>query len=204
MDLSPELKDLAVALAKSQAIIKDPIKEKNADLGKYKYKYADLPSTLKEIRAAFAPHGLSLIQTVSGAFPDIKLTTMILHESGQYIKDSIVFSCQDQRLQGLGSLITYLRRYHAGPMAGIAAEEDVDGVAQEIGAKKEVTPDTLFDPADEDHLSALSNILIKNNVNKEFWDDIAFNLKGRAIKEAGVIYRQIKETTKVVVENANG
>src|SRR5690606_30331183 len=75
-------------------------------------------------RPVLKKHGLAFSQFVD----DGGLTTILLHESGEWIEartsfDGISYSTA----QELGSAITYLRRYALTAALGIAADEDDDG-----------------------------------------------------------------------------
>jgi hypothetical protein len=89
----------------------------------YSYKYADLP----DVKAACDPilheHGLAVSQ-----FPGAdSLTTILLHESGEWIEESMSLHLAKVDPQGHGSAITYARRYAYCAAVGICADEDDDG-----------------------------------------------------------------------------
>jgi len=55
---------------------------------------------------------------------EIKLTTYLMHESGQYIKSSYIETPEDNSHHAKGKAITYARRITAKPILGIAAEDN--------------------------------------------------------------------------------
>lgn len=139
---SHDVGELFAALAKAQGTMKHPAKNKTAKVETktgpgYSYNYTDLADVYDAIRAPFAANGLAIIQvpftTPLGA---AGVTTIIGHSSGQWIEGTLMFGVGNARPQELGSVITYLRRYMAGPMAGVASEDDDDAnVAQGTGAQ---------------------------------------------------------------------
>lgn len=139
MQRSESISTLAKALAQAQAKIKNPEKgQKNSYYGNM---YADLAEVLNMIREAFAPCGLSIVQNPSFKDGILAMETILLHESGEWMS-SILESpvpppmAKDGRQlpmgpQAIGSATTYLRRYGAAAMAGIAQEDDDGEGAQD-------------------------------------------------------------------------
>lgn len=128
MEKSEQINDLAAALAKAQGEMKTA--DKNAKGNpQYKSKYADLAEILKTIQEPLAKNGLSFVQLYNGVDgKGISVTTMLMHISGQYISNTGNYPVGRQDIQGVGSAITYARRYSLTAMLGIAQEDD-DGNA---------------------------------------------------------------------------
>lgn len=121
---SNEIKQLAVALVKFQSSLKAV--KKDAENPFFKSKYADLASIIEAIREPLAKNGLAFSQFPSG---EGGLTTILLHESGEYIEETFTMKPVDGKPQSAGSAITYARRYALGAVLGVATEEDDDGNA---------------------------------------------------------------------------
>lgn len=123
MEMSTNIADLAVALAKAQGEIKNAAK--SSDNPYYKSKYADLAEVLNVAREPLAKNGLSIMQANEGvANGYMSVTTLLLHSSGQFIKSTGTFPVGKQDPQGAGSALTYARRYSLAAMLGIAQEDD--------------------------------------------------------------------------------
>lgn len=122
MDMSPEIKNLAIALNKTQAIMKDAIKDTENDF--FKSKYADLASVWLACREALTVNGLSVIQMPSNIDNKITLTTMLLHTSGEWMRESISIAPSKLDAQAAGSVISYLRRYSLAAFLGVAQIDD--------------------------------------------------------------------------------
>lgn len=118
---------LAAALAKAQANIRPA--SKDAVNPHFKSKYADLAAILEVVRDPLAANGLSIVQMPSTEGAKVTLTTMLMHSSGQWIRSSLTMVAAQNTPQGVGSTITYARRYALGAVLGVAAEIDDDGNA---------------------------------------------------------------------------
>lgn len=139
-----DLNELGAALAKAQAAIQGA--RKDATNPHYRSKYADLASVWDACREPLTANGLSVIQ-LPGYNPEHRfafLETILLHTSGQQIASVLNAPVPSDTPQGVGSALTYLRRYALMAMVGIAPEED-DGEAAErpekADPKKKRQPD---------------------------------------------------------------
>jgi len=133
-DSSEDIKDLAGALAKAQAVMANPKKSHTAKVvsvrtgAKYSYHYADLAEVVDAVRKPLADHGLAFTQIVTLMGTQPVLLTRLLHESGQWLQ-SVYLLPRNGSAQDMGSAITYARRYSLCAILGIAAEDDEDGQA---------------------------------------------------------------------------
>ena len=121
MQMSENINELATALAKAQGEMKNA--GKTSDNPFFKSKYADLAEILNAVREPLSKYGLSISQLYDGmGVPDktITVTTLLMHSSGQYISNSANYPVAKADIQGVGSAITYARRY---------SQEDDDGNA---------------------------------------------------------------------------
>lgn len=127
MTRSESIAQLAAAMAKAQPAIEPAIKDAANPF--FKSKYADLAEVWRVIQAAFAPHGLSVLQVPETADDgSVTLTTMVLHDSGEWIAGTMPVRVTKDDPQGVGSGITYARRYALSAMCGVVTEDD-DGEA---------------------------------------------------------------------------
>jgi hypothetical protein len=117
---------LYAALSAAQATIGHA--SKDATNPHFKSRYASLPAVLDAIRQPFADHGLCLIQAPSLSDSTLSVETIIAHKEGGTISCVLSCSLADAKPQTVGSAISYLRRYGAMALAGVAAaDEDDDG-----------------------------------------------------------------------------
>jgi len=92
--------------------------------------YADLAAIMDEARPIMGENGLALVQNLVESSPDeVRLLTTLYHTSGQYFSSLITLKPSKVDPQGVGSAITYARRYSLSPLLGIVTEEDDDGNA---------------------------------------------------------------------------
>ena len=63
---------------------------------------------------------------------------MLLHSSGEWISEVVTTRSQKDDPQGLGSALTYLRRYALAAVVGVTATEDDDGNAASTPANARV------------------------------------------------------------------
>jgi hypothetical protein len=122
MEKSESIKEIATALCKFQGEVEKIKKTETNPF--FKSKYASLSDILDVIRKPLSENGLSFVQ-----FPteQHKLTTMLMHISGEYLQDTYDMTPTKNDPQGLGSVITYQRRYALGSILGLNIDDDDDG-----------------------------------------------------------------------------
>lgn len=137
MQMSENINELAAALAKAQGEMKNA--GKTSDNPFFKSKYADLAEILNAVREPLSKYGLSISQLYDGmGVPDktITVTTLLMHSSGQYIGNSANYPVAKADIQGVGSAITYARRYSLAAILGLSQEDDDGNAACQPEAPK--------------------------------------------------------------------
>lgn len=124
LQMSDQIGELAKALSKAQAKMRHAKKDNINP--HFKSRYADLASVIDEIREPFAENGLSLVQVPGNDGPIINCTTLIMHESGQWIKGLFGLTPVQTNPQASGSCLTYVKRYSIQSMAGLGSGDDDD------------------------------------------------------------------------------
>ncbi|CAB4148569.1 Essential recombination function protein [uncultured Caudovirales phage] len=138
MKHSESIAALAGALAKAQLQIEPA--SKNATNPHFRSHYADLASIWDACRGPLNTNGLSIVQfPCDGDVGRTGLCTMLLHSSGEYISEVVTTRSQKDDPQGLGSALTYLRRYALAAVVGVTATEDDDGNAASTPANSRVS-----------------------------------------------------------------
>ena len=123
-DMSKDISKLAGALAKAQGMMGGVAKGKVNPF--YKSKYADISNCLEACLPALSKNGLAISQgnrfcNTTGYY----ITTMLLHESGQWLKSEIRIPLTNKKdAQEIGSACTYGRRYGLTAMVGLAQQDD--------------------------------------------------------------------------------
>lgn len=123
---SETLGALAKALAAAQAEIENA--HKNASNPHFRSSYADLAEIINTARPVLTKHGLSVVQLPGYADGRVTVETILLHESGEWLSGVAEAPAQKQDPQGVGSALTYLRRYSLAAVCCMAQEDD-DGNA---------------------------------------------------------------------------
>ena len=132
---SSEIKELAKALLNVQRQLQPAMKDANNPFTKSNY--ASLKSVMETCRDALLDNGIWLCQyPVPVETPGcIGLATKLTHaESGQWQSSLAVVPLPKADPQGMGSAITYARRYTLTAMLGMITEDD-DGEAARIDTK---------------------------------------------------------------------
>ena len=140
MALSTTITSLASAMLKVQQQLQPAIKDaRNTFVGN---DYATLNSVMETCKDALLNHGIWLTQLPCPAPVElgtghIALETKLIHaESGEWISSTTVIPLPKNDPQGMGSAITYARRYSLCAMLGIITEDD-DGNAASIHPQKQ-------------------------------------------------------------------
>lgn len=95
----------------------------------FKSHYADLPAVWEACRDALTKNGLAVIQTPQFEGESVWLETTLVHSSGQWMRSRYPVKPAKNDPQGVGSAITYCRRYALMAMVGVVADDDDDGEA---------------------------------------------------------------------------
>src|SRR5574343_581531 len=107
----------------------------------FRSKYADLAEVLNTIRPVFAKHGLSLIQSTAFDGAMVHVHSVLAHASGGMVSSTASCIPAKTDAQGVGAATTYLRRYSAAVMGGIAQEDDDGNAAAHNTPPAQVTPE---------------------------------------------------------------
>jgi hypothetical protein len=146
---SESTKEIAKALSKFQGAVADAkFDSKNPH---FKSDYASLEAYLQQARKLLAENGLAISQGISGE----KLETVLMHISGESITFEMPLLFSKQDMQGLGSAITYARRYSLGAILGIGSEKDDDGNGTKPIQSESKAIEVITDP------SSLGDYIIK-------------------------------------------
>lgn len=137
MNKSEQINELAAALAKAQAKIESA--SKSARNPFYKSNYADLPAVWAACREHLSSNNLSVAQLTDTGEHGILLETVLMHSSGQWISSLYPVNPVKDDPQGLGSAITYARRYALMALVGIVADFEDDDGEKAMGREAPIT-----------------------------------------------------------------
>lgn len=125
---------LYAALAKAQGSMSNPTKNREvsvkSDRGAYKFAYATLDAILDGIRKPLSDNGLSMTQTLERSPEGMVMCLRLMHSAGGMISTCMPLDqARVAKMQEMGSVITFARRYQVASFFGLAAEEDDDANA---------------------------------------------------------------------------
>ena len=164
MITSPTISKIAPALLLAQKEIGGA--KKGATNPFFKMKYSDLGSVMEACKDAFNNHGITVLQPVTTTDGVTVVSTLLLHESGEYISSSMKVSCKNpDNPQEMGSAITYAKRYSLQAIAFIPSEDD-DGEA----ATKPLRPAT--EPIKATSAPVVKNLLVCTDCKKSVDDKV--------------------------------
>lgn len=167
---SEEIKDLVSSLVKAQSVMKPAIY--NRVNPHFKSRYADFASCMDACRGPLSDNGLAVIQSCETIDGKLSLVTMLAHVSGQWMKSEFPIISSKMDSQGIGSAMTYAKRYSLCGMIGIVADEegDDDGEAAMGRDKKEHKPKEnklpkllkMFNDADHELVKEYVQVVMNN------------------------------------------
>jgi hypothetical protein len=125
MQTSEQTNELAQALAKAQGQMKNA--KLDSSNPHFRSKYASLSEIRDTVTKPLADNGISCTQMTgvdeNGQFV---LCTRLTHSSGQYMESRFPLPVNLDKMQAMGSALSYARRYTLAAVCGIAAGEDDD------------------------------------------------------------------------------
>ena len=133
MTASTAIADLIAAQGACDPVLKD------ATNPHFRSKYASLSSCVDACKEAFHKHNFALLQSNGHDEYGQYVKTELLHTTGASWGSVVYLVLSKQDMQGLGSAITYARRYGLLGMVGLAPEDD-DGNAASAPAKPQPKP----------------------------------------------------------------
>ncbi len=139
MERSEQIEALSKALSVAQSQIEPPKRTETANAGKYQYSYSDLAGVWEAIRKPLAENGLAVMQFPKTFQDMVTVETLLSHESGQWVMNSLTMSLSRPDPQAVGSAITYARRYSLMALVGVAPEDDDAAAAMPQNAREAAT-----------------------------------------------------------------
>ena len=136
MNRSEQINEIAEAQSKAQLEMQNPHFDLSND--HFHSKYASLAAVRDAVVPVLAKHGLSLVQSPVTGDKTAGCSWLLMHKSGQWLSGEVCLPVDRWSAHGIGSAITYARRYSMQAIAGVAGEADDDGnAAVESNPKKQ-------------------------------------------------------------------
>jgi len=186
---SQSIGNLALALATAQKEMKNP--KRASENPFFKSQYADLASVVNAITPSLAANDLAIMQFVeSGSSGEVAVLTMLVHKSGEYVSGTLSAKPAKADPQGIGSTITYLRRYAMLAIVGRAAEDDDDDAEAASDSdneenKRPAPEDQTQETITEDQATELDALRVEADVSLERFKKF-FGITGRPLNSLPV------------------
>ena len=166
VDATKEHATLAAALVAAQKEM--PAVEPDAENPAFHSKFVSLSKLVSSVRPILNKHGIALTQMPSqdeNGRPT--LITRLVHVSGELTESEMPLLMEKTSAQGLGSALTYAKRYALGAALAIVDQEDDDGNA--------ATTQASVAPASDKQIGVLGsalNWLLPPDTAAATWDGI--------------------------------
>jgi len=159
----------------------------------FKSRFTSLDAILDATRPVLAKHGLALSQ--EPVFEDgmAGVVTRIIHTSGESRESKLILPLRDQSAQGVGSAISYARRYSAAAVLGIASDEDDDG-QQASTPSKAITRAVIAKPVINKPDNSLDTLFGLMDTNKVSEEEIRSFCLSKGMKDVPEFVADIKES----------
>ena len=112
----------------------------------FKSKYADLSSVWDACRQALTENGVKRGSGRWGDGTQATIVTRLMHTSGQWIEGTLIVRPAKPTRRGIGSAITYARRYALAAMVGVCPEDDDGNAASDRNKTERSNNDREAEP----------------------------------------------------------
>jgi len=148
MKTSEGIGHVAEALAKAHTEISSI--ERDGKNPHFKSRYATLDQILESVRPILAKNGLIIVQSSDDGSEDhkyINVKSAVIHLSGEWIETSVQIPVSKNDAHGLGSALTYGRRYSLGALLAISTQEGDDDGNAAVASMRKVQATASITPA---------------------------------------------------------
>lgn len=138
------MQNIIAAMIKAQKLIKHASIDANNP--HYKSRYATLESVLDAVKSHANANAIAIIQSCSRDEKGDFVETVLMHESGEHIASKMYLFLDKPTMQGMGSAITYSRRYQLASLFGISQADDDANEASIVNKNlSNKQPNTFFE-----------------------------------------------------------
>jgi len=121
MQTSDTLGKFATAMAKAQSMMGGATKgSRNPH---FNSAFADLASVVNAVKGPLSTNGIAFVQMPSSTGDLVSVTTRLVHSSGEWMQCTLSARPRKNDPQGVGSVVTYLKRYTLQAMCGVPSED---------------------------------------------------------------------------------
>lgn len=134
---APLIKAMVAAQMACEAVLK------GSSNPAFKSRYADLAAVVEAVVPSLNRAGVAVIQSPFNDGDLVTVTTILAHESGATLTNSLSMRPTKSDPQGVGSAITYARRYALLALTGAAPEDDEGNGASRVANDARPTQSSL-------------------------------------------------------------
>ena len=190
------MKELAKALVTAQAAMSHAAKD--AKNPHFKSAYSSLASVIDAVRPHLAANGLAFVQKLHNSDNSVGVETVLIHESGEELSCGILYiPVTKNDAQGLGSCVSYGKRYSLQAALGVASEDDDGNAATKAPPKPIEKPIEKPRGIELDHIKAV----MASAVSYESLKDIFREAWTVCLKEQQIPLKAAYDTFKANWEN---
>lgn len=153
--MSPSIGKLAFALSKAQIKIEGA--KKDSENPFFKSSYADLSSVWDACHTHLNEQEIAVVQLMEDGADKVTVVTMLVHSSGEWMRSNLSMTPKDKTPQGVGSAITYARRYALAAITGVCPVDDDAEAAH--GREHVPAPEKKEKPLNERLKNDIANII---------------------------------------------
>lgn len=165
---------IASALAKAQLEIEGA--KRDSENPYFKSQYADLAAVWDACHKHLNAKDIAIVQTLKGGDGSVTVETKLIHSSGEWIDSTITLRPKTNDPQGIGSAITYARRYALAAITGVCpVDDDANFTSGKTSAKRLDIQSTTLQEID-----ALKNTL---KITLDDLNEIAKKTYGTSVNE---------------------
>jgi hypothetical protein len=205
MKTSTSITKIAPALLAAQRAM--TAATKGAENPHFRSKYADLATIIEAVKGPLNNAGITFMQSPQGDATGVMVETMLLHESGEWLADTVYLPVPQQTPVAYGSAITYGKRYGLQSLTGLPSEDD-DGEhasepAKEGAPRVQPGPPRKMRPRDfQEHCTAMAQATKMETLQKAY---TAAVLQARGIGDEDAVqsFQRKKDEIKEMIATAN-
>jgi hypothetical protein len=139
----PSVAKIAEALAKAQAEIVQPEKNKTvtvkSDKGSYTFDYADYNAIVEAVRGPLSKQSICFTHLIEMRDRELILVTRLIHSSGEFL-ESLYPLPRSSNAKEIGGAVTYGKRYCLSAITGCVADDDADAEPENTTSLKDKKP----------------------------------------------------------------
>lgn len=184
---SARISEVVAALVKARAAFGPAVKDATADTGQYSYSYLTLARLTEVTDQPLSDNGLIPLNQVYSTGDGMFLLTRIAHTSGEWLGSRYPIRPTKPDPQGVGSAISYARRYSLMSLLGLAAEDDDGAAASTPPRQAAAKTATVAAPTVPAVRGEIVTVLTGRGMSRdEIADEYSLFTQGETIQEATV------------------